>query len=354
MLDAVSLPLLTAALPGTGGRLRVSPDDFRVVERPAYEPSGDGDHVFVTIEKRDLTTFEAVKRIAAAVDVRASDIGTAGMKDRHAVTVQRLSLPPPCSPEQALAVAVDGIRIVDAARHPHKLKTGHLRGNQFVITIRDTAAAADQAAARAEAILGELARPPGLPNGYGEQRFGARGDTAAVGRALLRGERTPGRPPRGKKRRLFISAYQSLLFNEYLRRRIEDGLYRTALAGDVMEKRTGGRFVSTEPEVDQARVDAGEIAPTGPMFGPKMMAPPPGSAAAEREAAVLAADDATVELFAGAGKLAAGTRRAIGVPVIGAAARPVADRAIEITFELPAGAYATELLREIVKGTPSC
>ena len=91
----MDLPYLTASLPGTGGVLRAQPEDFVVDEVPAYPPSGEGDHVFVRIEKRGLNTAQAVERIARALDVNPRDIGVAGMKDRHAVTRQWISLPPP-------------------------------------------------------------------------------------------------------------------------------------------------------------------------------------------------------------------------------------------------------------------
>jgi tRNA pseudouridine13 synthase len=348
-------PYLTADLAGTGGVLRSSPEDFLVEELPAYEPSGSGDHVFVTIEKRGLTTPQAVDAIARALGLRSGDIGWAGMKDRHAVTRQLLSLPPPCSPEAALALQLDGVAIQAAVRHPHKLRTGHLRGNRFVLVVRDTAVAAEVAADRATAILARLARPPGCPNWYGEQRFGVDGENAARGRALLE---SGGRNRRGdgRQQRFLLSALQSSLFNEFLRRRMADGLFDQVLAGDLLAKRPGGgQFPCTEPAVDQARLEAGELVATGPMYGHSMRAPPPGSPAAAREAALLADEGLTLDSFRPAGRLAEGTRRPLAVDLGSAAARPLElpgqeSRAIEVTFQLPAGAYATVVMREIVKG----
>ncbi|HUH01208.1 MAG TPA: tRNA pseudouridine(13) synthase TruD [Kofleriaceae bacterium] len=347
-------PLLTDDLPGTGGVLRSSPGDFRVIERPAYDAAGEGDHVFATIEKTGLTTFEAIKRIAAALGVAPRDVGSAGMKDRHAITEQRLSLPAPCSPEQVLALELEGIRVLEARRHGHKLRTGHLRGNAFVITIRDTEVDGAEAAARARQILRALTTAPGSPNWYGEQRFGARGDNAAVGRALLLRAPLPAgvRAPRGQTRRLMISAYQSQLFNQALHQRMADGLYRRVIEGDLLQKTdTGGIFASEDPAGDQGRLDRGEVVPTGPMFGHRMKAPPAGSAAGAREAAILAAEGLTEPDFARAGKLASGTRRAYAIALGETDARAIEDRAIEVSFELPAGAYATTVLREIVKGS---
>lgn len=338
------LPYLTSAFPGTGGALRRVPEDFVVDEVPAYAPSGAGDHVFVHVEKRGWTTAAVADALAAALGIAARDIGWAGLKDRHAVTRQWLSLPPPVTPEAARAVALDGVTILDAVRHGHKLRTGHLRGNRFTLRVRD---AVPDAAARAEAVLAALAAPPGAPAWYGEQRFGARGDNVAQGLAVLRGERRGGPP---KLKRLLISAVQSSLFNAWLRARLDDGLYARVIEGDWLERRgSGGTFSTTAPEVDEARVAAGEVCVTGPMFGPRMRAPAPGTAAAAREAAVLAAAGVDVALFAAAGKLAEGTRRALGVPVADAAVRAVEPGVIEVSFTLPAGAYATAVMREVMK-----
>jgi len=358
----MALPYLTAALPGIGGRIRQRDEDFRVEEIPAYLPSGDGSHVIAWVEKRGLDTMEAIARLAAAVGVDADDVGSAGLKDRHAVTRQQLSFPPPCSPEQLLAAVVDGVQVLSAARHPHKLRTGHLRGNRFAIVVREADLPGDAAAERAAAVLAELATPPGSPNWYGEQRFGARGDNAAVGRALITGGPLPAgmRPPRGRQRRLMVSALQSELFNQWLERRIRDGLYRSVLAGDVLQtraagdhatpglRRLGGLFVSDDPTGDAARAAAGDVVVTGPMFGHAMRGPPPGSPAQEREEAVLAAAGLSVTDFARAGKLAEGTRRPVAVELASAAAAAVGPGDVELCFDLPAGAYATVVLREIM------
>jgi tRNA pseudouridine13 synthase len=338
------VPVLTADLPGTGGALRSSPEDFVVDERPAYAPSGAGDHVFVRIEKRDLTTPAAIAAIARALGVDKRDIGAAGMKDRVAVTRQWLSLPPPVTPERALAVAVPGLAVLEAVRHAHKLRTGHLRGNTFRLVVRGVDAGA---ADRARAILARLAVPPGAPNAYGEQRFGRAGDNADAGLALIRGEAPPTRDRRHD--RLLVSALQSRLFNRWLAARIADGLYATALAGDVMHKRGGGMFDSTDPAVDEPRVAAGEIVPTGPMFGHRMRAPAAGTPAAEREAAVLAEAGLRPDDFRAVGAIAAGTRRDAAITVDDAGVVAVAPDAIEVSFTLPAGAYATTVMHEVMK-----
>lgn len=364
-----ALPYFTGELPGTGGALRCQLEDFAVEEVPAYVPTGQGDHVFAWIEKRGETTLAAMRGLAGAVGAQLRDVGSAGLKDRHAVTRQMLSFPPPVTPEALLAANVPGVRVLAATRHPHKLRTGHLRGNRFALVIRRLAVPAGEAAARAGAVLDALARPPGSPNWFGEQRFGAAGDNAAAGRALLReaagggksgskpqgeggGWRGRGRGGRlgGRERRLMISAYQAELFNRFLRLRIEDGVYRTVLAGDLLHKAGGGGlFDSTEPTVDQARLERGELVVTGPMFGHAMRAPAEGSAAAAREAAILAEEELSPGDFRPLGKLAPGTRRALSIALEDVAVDVIEPDAIRIQLTLPSGAYATAVLREVLK-----
>jgi tRNA pseudouridine13 synthase len=346
----VDLPYLTADLPGIGGVLRTTPEDFFVDEEPAYPPKGEGEHVFVKIEKRGLTTQMAVERIAKALTVKARDIGVAGMKDRHAVTRQWLSLPPPVQPEAVQALALDDVAIVEVARHPHKLRTGHVRGNRFQLRVRGVTPDSEGAVARAQAILARLAQAPGAPNWYGEQRFGRDGDNAARGRAIVNGE---GFPRDRKLARLLVSALQSELFNQWLTARMADGLYATVLAGDVLHKVGGGMFTCEDPALDTPRLAAGEIVVTGPMFGDSMRAAPDGTPAAEREAAILTAAGLARDSFSAVRAIAEGTRRDatihVAAPTVTKIDNAGTEPAIEVTFSLPAGAYATAVMRELMK-----
>lgn len=345
----VELPYLTADLPGTGGVLRAADEDFVVDEEPAYLPTGSGDHVFVRIEKRGLTTRHAVAGLARALGIDARDVGVAGLKDRHAITRQWLSLPPPTTPEAARAVRVDGVEILEAARHPHKLRTGHVRANRFRLRIRDVAPGAGD---RAREILARLARAPGAPNWYGEQRFGRDGDNAARGRELVTGARRPGRDK--KLARLLVSALQAELFNAWLVARVEADLYARVLAGDVLHKRAGGMFTCEDAATDEARLLAGELCVTGPMFGDRMRRPTEGTPAAEREAQILAGAGLAPDAFAGVRALAEGTRRDASIEVRDVEVADVgaggADgTTLEVTFTLPGGAYATAVMREVMK-----
>lgn len=342
------LPYLTNGLPGTGGQLRQELEDFRVTEIPAYEASGTGDHVLCWVEKRGLTSFQAVSRLAAALGISEADIGVAGMKDKLAITVQQMSFPPPITPESVQVLELEGLTIRSAARHPNKLKTGHLRGNRFELVVREPSAAKEDVLGRAQAVLAELGRAPGMPNWFGPQRFGRDGQTAEQGRDLVL--KRSRRGPRGKKRRLYISAYQSLLFNEYLVDRIEDGLYRTLLGGDLAQIRGHARVFDVEDlETETPRFDAGEIVATGPMFGHRMRLPKTDTPACEREQSLLKRHQLQLDSFAHLGKLAQGTRRALSVSLGEASAALREDGNLVVTFSLPAGSYATIVLREIIK-----
>ena len=226
LLQQRAVPLLTGDLPGTSGMVRVAEEDFFVEELPLYEPSGSGEHLLLTVEKRGRTTPEVAKEIALLLGARERDAGTAGLKDRRAVTVQRISVATRAPAEEALRIKGPGFRVLAAARHGNKLRPGHLRGNRFRIVVRGVV---PEALPRAEAICARL-RAQGAANLFGPQRFGKRGDNAALGHAILLRETQV----RDRfLRRMALSALQSELFNRCLAARIADGLFGTAIAGDV-------------------------------------------------------------------------------------------------------------------------
>src|SRR5262245_60266045 len=263
-------PLLTADLPGIGGRIKSQPEDFEVEEIPAYEPSGSGDFLYLWIEKRALSADYFTRQVAKRLGLAPGDVGTAGLKDRHAVTRQMVSVPAQAE-ERLSQLEGDGIRLLRVSRHINKLRPGHLHGNRFRILVREVDSAAGE---RLDPLLDRI-RQNGLPNFYGPQRFGHDGETVRAGFALLRNEPPPvgasGRRLnlRGKfLRKLALSAAQSALFNHYLARRMTDGLLRRVLPGDVMVKRPfGGLFVAEDLSREQARFDARETVHTGPVFG---------------------------------------------------------------------------------------
>ncbi len=339
-LDPLAPPLLTAPLPGIGGRIKLVPEDFEVEEIPAYEPSGSGEHLFLWVEKRDMGAEFFVRQLARRLDVPPGGVGTAGLKDRHAVTRQWVSVPA-AAEDQLNRLEGDGIRLLRVSRHGNKLKPGHLHGNRFRILVRDVSPGAGE---MLEAILSPL-RSHGLPNYYGPQRFGHDGETLQLGLALLRREKTSIRS--GFLRKLALSAAQSALFNHYLGKRLADGLFRRVLAGDVLARWPfGGMFVAEDVSREQERFDRREVVHAGPIFGRKTFAA--RGQAAERETETLAALGLAPAAFAGFGKLLQGTRRHNVIYVDDLSAAVEAD-GVRLTFTLPAGCYATVLLREVMK-----
>ncbi len=332
------LPLTTADLPGIGGRIKTQPEDFEVEEIPAYQPSGQGDFLYLWVEKRGLGAEYFVRQVARRLGIAPGEIGTAGLKDRHAITRQMVSVPVAAEPRLG-QLDGDGIRVLRVGRHGNKLKPGHLHGNRFRILLRGAEAGA---AERLPPLLERLRRD-GLANFYGPQRFGRDGETVQLGLDLLRGTRAGVRSP--FLRKLALSAAQSALFNHCLACRLADGLHRRVLPGDVLAKWPfGGLFVAEDPQREQARLDAREVVPAGPIFGRKMFHS--AGEAARREALVLADAGLSPEAFHGFGKLCSGTRRhnLVYVEDLAAAEEP---EGVRLTFALPAGSYATVLLREI-------
>ena len=347
------LPLVTADLPGIGGRIKTVPEDFDVEEIPAYQPSGNGDYLYLWVEKRDMGAEYFTRQVARRLDIPVGEVGTAGLKDRHAVTRQMVSVPAGVEPRLA-QLEGDGIRLLNTSRHGNKLKPGHLHGNRFRIVIRDVDPAAGE---RLPPLLDRI-RGQGFANFYGPQRFGHDGETVQLGMALLRGEPPP-LPPSGRRlnlrsrflRKLALSAAQSGLFNHYLAQRLSDGLLRRVLPGDVMAKWPfGGLFVAADVAREQARFDARETVHAGPIFGRKTFAA--AGEAAEREAVTFRAAGLTQASLSGFGKLLQGTRRHNLVYADDLAAQ-LTPEGVQLTFTLPAGCYATVFLQEITKANPA-
>jgi tRNA pseudouridine13 synthase len=339
------LPRLTDELPGTGGLLKTVPEDFIVEEIPAYPPSGEGDHLFLTVEKRGISTQEMVRRIARAASVPPTAIGVAGQKDQQAITRQIVSVPLDGKDPLPLAnLALEGARVLNAARHRHKLRTGHLRGNRFHVVVRGVV---EDALPRARAILDRLGAA-WMPNYFGSQRFGKGDVNVDDGRALVLGKRAV---HDRFQRRFLVSAFQAALFNRYLAERVAEGLLGFVIVGEVLSRATTSglfRCASDELLLNQARLEQREIVPTGPMFGSRMFAPTEGSAAAAREQKLLDDEGLDAAAFERLGRIAEGTRRPLLARIDSPTVEQQADRLI-LSFALPPGSYATVLLDEIMK-----
>ncbi len=338
------LPRLNADAPSIDAVIKRDPEDFVVEEVAAYEPCGEGEHLFLWIQKRDVSAEGLLQHLSTTLKIPTRDIGAAGMKDRRAITRQWVSVP--ASAESRLErVETSAVQVLKSARHRNKLKTGHLVANRFEIHVRGIAKPLR------ESVYESAARVSvgGFPNYFGPQRFGHGGQTATQGFDLLKGQLRTNQIPRQRRRfliRLCISAAQSMVFNSVLGNRITDGRITTVTVGDVLQKtESGGMFVCENVEVDQSRLEAGEVALTGPMHGPKMRRAE-GDAAKWDEAG-LARWELTEEQFAEFSRVAHGTRRRMMVTAEDLETEP-ATGGVKLKVTLPSGVYATVLLREVL------
>ncbi len=356
-------PYLTSEIPPVPAVFRARPEDFVVEEVPEYDPCGVGDHLYTWVEKRGISTRQMVKRLAAALGISPERVGVAGQKDARGVARQMVSLER-VDPTRLKTVHVPGITILDAARHRTKLRLGSLRGNRFVIRLH---AVAPGGAATARAALKILARR-GVPNYFGPQRFGVRGDTWEVGRALLRGDRARAHAivaawPSGSEAAsgahgldpwllgFAVSAYQSWIFNAVLAERLPgiDGI----LAGDLAFLHDTGRIVPVrDAAADQIRAEHFHLSATGPIVGHTMTEPAGEAAAIEQR--ILAAEGVRVADLPRSGPLkCVGGRRPLRFQPSDAVIESGEDDLgafLDLRFALPRGCYATAVLREICKG----
>ncbi|MBK9383846.1 MAG: tRNA pseudouridine(13) synthase TruD [Planctomycetes bacterium] len=391
---------LTADEPPLRGALKVEPEDFAVEEIPAYAASGAGTHLYLTIEKRGLTTRDAIRVLARELGRPERDFGYAGLKDARAVTRQRLSIEH-VDPARVEGLDARGLRVLAIERHGNKLKPGHLRGNRFEILLRGADA---HELERARRILARLAEC-GVPNAFGAQRFGRSAHGHRLGRALLCGEaatftrlwlETPARgddaatsrarelcaggahaealadlpralreerplieglaaglePERAIRRldlsllRFFVSAWQAALFQSVLSRRL--ATCGTVSLGDVAYLHRNGACFLVEDELAEApRARAFEISPSGPLFGTALLRAQGEPGALEAE--VFAEEGLDDAALAAAGKLApSGERRplrfALGDPRV-----EVDPAGLRFWFTLAPGCYATTVLGELTK-----
>jgi tRNA pseudouridine13 synthase len=336
---------VTASLPQAHGapvlsaRIRAVPEDFRVDEIDGFEPEGSGEHLLLTIEKRGMNTAFAAKLLAQWAGIDEAGIGYAGLKDRHAVTVQRFSvhLPRRVAPDTALLEQHEGLRVLAAAWHSRKLPRGALAGNRFVLRLREVAGDRDAVEARLQAIAER-----GVPNYFGEQRFGREGDNVANALAMFAGRRVA----RAQRTHL-LSAARSQLFNRVLAARVEAGHWDAALDGEVWML-DGSRSVFGPLPFDDAlaaRLAAFDIHPTAPLWGRGELRTAGAAQALELGAL---ADAGSLALRAGLE--AAGLkqeRRATRLRPHALEWAWPAPETLELRFELPPGAYATTVLAEL-------
>jgi len=346
-MERLNEPFLTNDLPGIGGRIRSVPEDFRVDERPLYLPCGSGEHLYVTIAKRGLSTPDLVRRLSSTLGIRAQAIGVAGLKDSQAVTTQMISLQG-VSPEQVARLPIDDtlLAVTVLGHHRNRLRTGHHAGNHFRLTIREVAGHAKETV---PAILAQLARR-GIPNYFGPQRQGKSGNNYQVGAALLHDARRRDKMNRNQ-RIWYLNTYQSFLFNRMLAHRIEQ-IARVFIGDWAMKSDNGACFQVDDAEKEQPRADRFEISPTGVLFGSRVSWADgePGAI----EDTVIAEAGTTKETLITAAKACGfrGERRALRVPLVELDWSLNGD-VLTLSFRLPPGAYATSVLRELMKSAPT-
>jgi tRNA pseudouridine13 synthase len=329
---ALGAPVLSA-------RIRATPEDFQVEEVDGFEPSGSGEHLLLSIRKRGMNTAFAAKLLAQWAGIDEAGIGYAGLKDRHAVTVQRFSvhLPKKIAPEVA-ALESDELQVLAQAWHAKKLPRGALAGNRFVLALRDADGDRDAIEARLRAIAAR-----GVPNYFGEQRFGRGGDNVANALAMFDGRRVA-REQRGH----LLSAARSQLFNRALGARVEAGNWDRALDGEVWMLDGSRSVFGPEPfdEALAARLAAFDIHPTAPLWGRGALRST-GAAAALETAALADAQSQALRT----GLETAGLkqeRRATRLRPQDLAWEWPEAATLQLRFGLPPGAYATTVLAELM------
>lgn len=330
-----TLNMLTPDLAGTGGQIRSIAADFRVIEIPLYTPCGEGDHVYLRMRKEGHNTNFMLKQLAEQIGMPLKHLGVAGLKDRHAITEQWISIP--AKYERFLSqYSLENVEILETVRHTNKLGIGHLQGNRFEIRVRG----AENQAEQAQKIL-DILLQQGLPNYFGPQRFGVDGKNAEQGlRFAQNGLR--GRASIAVKRFL-ISALQSQLFNAFLATRIERGIFDGLIEGDMAKKHdTGGVFRVEDGIQESPRAKAGLVSALGTLYGRKVK-PLDGEAGA-LEAEILENFGLRAKDF----NARMGDRRLTRVYLKNASITPTED-GFWIAFELPKGSFATSVLREILK-----
>ena len=338
-----TVPYLTASVPALGGRIRSTPDDFCVEERPLYLPCGEGEHLYIRVKKRGLSTPDLVLRLASQLHVKAQTIGVAGLKDAQAVTTQMLSLQG-VKAETISALPTDErlLTLEVLGRHRNRLRKGHHAGNQFRLVIRDVRERSED---DLQELFDELVRR-GVPNYFGPQRQGRSGTNFQLGAELLQDAARRNKMPRNK-RIWFMNAYQSHVFNRIVAKRIES-IDRVFLGDWAMKSDNGACFPVEQPEVEQPRADRFEISPTGPLFGSR--APWATGVPGDIEQAVVAELGTTPELLSKAGAECGfrGERRALRVR-LNELSWSLEGTVLTLGFWLPPGSYATSVLREVVK-----
>ncbi|KRG83601.1 pseudouridine synthase [Stenotrophomonas daejeonensis] len=332
-----ALPLAFGA-PLLDAIIRSVPEDFQVDELPAFEASGEGEHLLLEIRKRGANTVAVAKRLAQWAGVAEMGVSYAGQKDRHAVTTQRFSvhLPKRVAPDLALLES-DEIHVLASTWHNRKLQRGALAGNRFRLVLRQVQGERGAIDERLRTIAAR-----GLPNWFGEQRFGRDGGNVPAALQMFAGRRM-----RRDQRSMLLSAARSALFNRVLAARVEQGCWDVALDGEVWVLDGSRSVFGPEPMNDALaeRLAHFDIHPSGPLWGAGELRST--GKALELEQAALA-DEQALALRVGLEQAGLKQeRRALRLRPASMQHAWLQDDALELSFALPPGCYATAVLHEL-------
>lgn len=327
--------------PAAVAQLKSTPEDFVVEELLSFEPSGSGEHVWLYLEKRERNTADVARALARHAGVKLTDVGYAGLKDKRAVSRQWFSVHSrDCGDACWQGLVEQGVRVLAVSRHSHKLRRGSHNANRFELHLRGVVTDAAELDERVARI-----RRFGVPNYFGAQRFGHNCSNLRRAAALLEGEF---RERNRHKRGLYLSAARSYVFNQVLSQRVRAGTWHQATVGDLMLL-AGRHAFFTATVIDDAlsaRLDRGEISPSGPLWGRGG----PEIGAAEREC--LAGLRWWTQRLEACGMKH--ERRALRTCVAGLAVEWCDGTMLRLSFTLPRGAYATAVVRELARtGAPA-
>ncbi len=335
-LAHAALPFAYGDAPPLQGRLRSSPEDFVVEEILGYDAEGKGEHALLWVEKRGANTDWVARELAKFAGVGQVAVGYAGMKDRHAVTRQTFSVQLAGKPDPDWSTFPHAeVKVLAATRHSRKLKRGALRGNRFVLALRDVAG--DRT--KAEQVLEHIA-VRGVPNYYGEQRFGREGGNVAQARTMFAGRRVE-----RDKRSILLSAARSQIFNSVLAARVEREAWDRPMDGEIWSLAGSRSWFGPEAFTDvlAERLARLDIHPSGPLWG---QGEPPSQGEAGALERRIAADYQDLAEGLAAARMDQ-ERRPLRLLPKDLSWRWTGDDVLELSFELPAGAYATVVFREL-------
>ncbi|HEY9018374.1 tRNA pseudouridine(13) synthase TruD [Thiomicrospira sp.] len=338
MLHYSSLPYAYGE-PAAHARIKSQPADFQVEETLAYSLTGEGEHLWLWLEKQGENTDWAAQQLAKWAGIRLRDIGYAGLKDRHGITRQWFSLYLPGRENPDFSTfQFDSMRILKHIRHQRKLQTGGLSGNRFILTLRDVSGDQAEIEQRLEQI-----KTQGVPNYFGEQRFGRNEHNLAMAQRLFDGELTRLKPA---QRGLYISAARSFLFNEILAERVRQNAWHQAWSGDVFQLEGSEKWFVDDGSIElSTRVKQLDIHPTGALVGSGDLASQ--HAALKLETQVLSKHQAWCQALTDLGLKQ--ERRALRMLPKNLSWQWLDNKVLQVDFGLAPGRYATVVMRELAK-----